>query len=102
MEPRLKYFLLGLVVGGPFVAFLLLSLRGVGEIPNPDYVLVEKAAERIRCPDGALLEYSRWGESGYMVQCKLRHGAFVAAEGGRIVAEGEFSMGKSIDSKRTE
>jgi hypothetical protein len=97
MEPSVKGFVFGAVVGGLLVALLLLSLRNVGNPQNSNYTAVENAAKGIRCPDGAVLVYAPWGESGWMAKCQLAHGPFVAAEHGRIAAQGEFLMGKPIE-----
>ena len=51
-------------------------------------------ARKVKCPDGTIIEYQPWGKAGLMVSCKIKHGTFIAAEGGRIVIEGEFNMGK--------
>lgn len=59
---------------------------------NNDYEAIK--ARKLTCPDGAQSEYSGWGPNGLQEACKLKHGPFTAAEGGRIVLEGEYQMGK--------
>jgi hypothetical protein len=98
---KLKYFFLGGILVGPILAFLLLSLRSVGEKPDADYVAIEKATKGVRCPDGATMVYGPWGESGRMAKCQLSHGEFIAAEYGKIVFKGEYSMGKLISEEKT-
>jgi hypothetical protein len=97
MKSSTKNFLSGAAAGGLFVALLLLGLRTFGDHQNPNYTAIENATKGIRCPDGAILEYSPWGKSGWMAKCKLAHGPFVAAEHGRIAAQGQFLMGKPVD-----
>ncbi|OGB21858.1 MAG: hypothetical protein A3I66_10295 [Burkholderiales bacterium RIFCSPLOWO2_02_FULL_57_36] len=93
---KIKYFLLGAIIAGPLLFILLMSLRGIGDKPSLDYMAVEAAAKGIHCPDGAAWEYGNWGESGWVVACKLNHGPYIAAEHGHVVIKSEYSMGKLI------
>lgn len=94
---KFKYFMLGGVLSGPLIAILLLSLRGLVDKPDADYMAIENAAKSVSCPDGAAMVYAPWGESGWMGKCQLAHGPFIAAERGRIVIKSEYSMGKLIN-----
>lgn len=97
---KVKYFFLGGILLGPILAFLLLSLRSVGDRPDEDYLAVEKATKDVRCPDGAVMAYEPWGKSGRMAKCQLAHGKFIAAEHGHIVVRGEYSMGKLVNEEK--
>jgi hypothetical protein len=97
---KLKYFLLGGVLLGPIIAFAFLSLRSAAGSPDSDYVLIEKAAKDVRCPDGATMVYEPWGESGRMAKCQLAHGALIAAEHGKIIFKREYAMGKLISEEK--
>ena len=98
---KVKYFLLGAILVGTLLLVLIPSLSGIGSKPSPNYLVIEKAAREIRCPEGAVMEYGPWGQSGWMAKCQLAHGPFVAAENGHVVVKGEYSMGKSIGETKT-
>jgi hypothetical protein len=48
----------------------------------------------VTCPPSAKLEYQPWGEDGLIAICKLDHGPFVAARGGKVVMRGQNDSGK--------
>jgi hypothetical protein len=100
MRSKIKYFLFGCIVTAAmvFIAWMAAD-RGKGE-PSADYLAVEAASRDIHCPDGATLEYTRWGQSGWLVKCQLNHGPFVAAEHGRIVVRNEYVMGKLVAERK--
>lgn len=99
MKLKITYFLLGAIIIAPILAILLMSFRGIGEKPNSNYLAVEAAAKEIHCPDGAIIEYGPWGESGWMAKCQLAHGPFVAAEHGHIVVRSKYEMGKLVNDQ---
>ena len=60
--------------------------------PNADYEALK--TRKLVCPDSAMGEYSAWGPNGMQEVCSIKHGPFTAAEGGRVVIEGAYQMGK--------
>jgi antitoxin component YwqK of YwqJK toxin-antitoxin module len=82
-----------------FTVFMsvLLLLNGCSE-PNPDYEVLQQKS--ISCPDGAHVEYKPWGKSGLQRACVLNHGPVVMAESGKVVIEGEYTMGKKTGEWR--
>jgi hypothetical protein len=50
--------------------------------------------EDIHCPSPAVAQFEPWGKSGGQQICKIKHGAFVAWEGGYIQVRGQYDMGK--------
>lgn len=99
MSIKVQFFLIGFVVATA-IAFVAWTAVYSGKSErSADYVAVETASRDIQCPDGATLEFARWGESGWLVKCQLNHGPFVAAEHGHVVLRNEYSMGKLVSEK---
>ena len=65
---------------------------GCSDSGNANYDAL--TTKKISCQGNATAEYSGWGPHGMQEVCKLKHGPFVAAEGGRVVLEGEYDMNK--------
>lgn len=51
-------------------------------------------AEELTCPPPAVAEFQVWGKSGTQHVCKIKHGPFVAWEGGYVHVRGQFDNGK--------
>lgn len=95
-NPKLASCIVGAILGAAIAAPLILYLPRTDEQRDADYIAVEEAARELRCPDGAKLEYRRWGKAGWMASCRLAHSPFVAAEHGRVVVRQEYFMGKEV------
>ena len=50
--------------------------------------------EKITCPFPAVAEFEPWGKSGTQQICKIKHGPFVAWEGGYVHIRGQYEYGK--------
>lgn len=50
--------------------------------------------EKLTCPTPAVAEFEAWGKSGTQQVCKIKHGPFVAWEGGYIHVRGQYENGK--------
>ncbi|MGZ4012549.1 MAG: hypothetical protein ACXVLF_16435 [Flavisolibacter sp.] len=50
--------------------------------------------EKLICPAPAIAEFERWGKFGTQQVCKIKHGPFVAWEGGYIHVRGQYENGK--------
>lgn len=50
--------------------------------------------EKISCPSPAIDEFNSWGQSGSEHICKIKHGPFVAFEGGYVRVRGQYDQGK--------
>ncbi len=48
----------------------------------------------LKCPPPSVVQVEPWGESGSQQICKIKHGPFVASEGGYIHLRGNFHNGK--------
>lgn len=51
-------------------------------------------AEELACPSPAVAEFQAWGKSGTQHVCKIKHGPFVAWEGGYVHVRGQYENGK--------
>ncbi len=49
---------------------------------------------KLSCPSPAIAEFEPWGKSGSQQVCKIKHGPFVAWEGGYIHVRGQYENGK--------
>ena len=76
----------------PLIFLLAFGSAACTKSGNENYEAL--ATRKLTCPEGSASEYSGWGPNGMQDVCKLKHGPFNAAEGGRIVLEGEYKMGK--------
>jgi hypothetical protein len=52
--------------------------------------------EKISCPSPAVDEFNGWGQSGSEHICKIKHGPFVAFEGGYVRIRGQYENGKEV------
>ena len=50
--------------------------------------------EKLSCPSPAVAEFEAWGKSGTQQICKIKHGPFVAWEGGYVHIRGQYENGK--------
>lgn len=50
--------------------------------------------EKMSCPSPAVDEFNGWGQSGSEHICKIKHGPFVAFEGGYVHIRGQYENGK--------
>lgn len=50
--------------------------------------------EKLACPAPAVAEFQAWGKSGTQQVCKIKHGPFVAWEGGYVHVRGQYENGK--------
>jgi len=50
--------------------------------------------EKLNCPAPAVAEFQAWGKSGTQHVCKIKHGPFVAWEGGYVHVRGQYENGK--------
>jgi hypothetical protein len=50
--------------------------------------------EKLVCPAPAVAEFEGWGKSGMQQSCKIKHGPFVAWEGGYVHIRGQYENGK--------
>ncbi len=50
--------------------------------------------EKLACPPPAEAEFGAWSKSGSHQVCKIKHGPFVAWEGGYVHVRGQYEMGK--------
>lgn len=48
----------------------------------------------LECPPPSVVQVESWGKSGSQQICKIRHGPFIASEGGYIHLRGNFHNGK--------
>jgi hypothetical protein len=71
------------------IGFLLL-LGCSNEQNDPKNIFNEKLA----CPAPAVAEFEAWGKSGTQQVCKIKHGPFVAWEGGYVHVRGQYENGK--------
>ncbi|MBF0647049.1 hypothetical protein HTZ97_09485 [Desulfuromonas acetoxidans] len=53
-------------------------------------------SEKIECPDNAHVEYSPWGERGWVKACKKNHGKYSVWEGDIKRIDGQFFNGKKV------
>jgi hypothetical protein len=58
------------------------------------------ASKSLQCPVGSHLEYLPWGKSGLRAVCLMEHGPIAIAEGGHVVIEGQYAMGKQTGEWR--
>lgn len=77
-----------LVLGSMLVCFLLVGCSN--EKSNADSFFEEE----LTCPSPAVAEFQAWGKSGTQHVCKIKHGPFVAWEGGYVHVRGQFDNGK--------
>lgn len=52
--------------------------------------------EKLACPAPAVAEFQAWGKSGTQQICKIKHGPFVAWEGGYIHIRGQYEHGREV------
>ena len=52
--------------------------------------------EKLSCPSPAVAEFEAWGKSGSQQICKIKHGPFVAWEGGYVHIRGQYENGKEV------
>lgn len=52
--------------------------------------------EKLSCPSPAVAEFEAWGKSGMQQICKIKHGPFVAWEGGYVHVRGQYESGKEV------
>ncbi|BBL60356.1 hypothetical protein [Methylomonas koyamae] len=50
--------------------------------------------EDIQCPSPSVAEFTGWGKSGVQHICKIKHGTFIAWEGGYVHIRGQYEYGK--------
>jgi hypothetical protein len=74
------------------LALAVLATASACSNDNANHSALE--AKKIVCPEGSQLEYRPWGQNGVMAICQIAHGPVAMAENGRVVIEGENSMGK--------
>jgi hypothetical protein len=74
------------------VLLLLCAVFACSRTGEDNYFALRE--KNIRCPDGAMLEYSTWGTHGKIAKCVILHGPYAAAKNGKVVIEGEYNMGK--------
>lgn len=58
---------------------------------NLDYEALTK--QRATCEEPAQAQINAWGKEGLSYGCYIRHGEFIAAEGGKIRIRGHFTNG---------
>lgn len=71
-----------------FVCFSLLGCSNEGSDSNNFF------DEKLACPAPAVAEFQAWGKSGTQQICKIKHGPFVAWEGGYVHVRGQYANGK--------
>jgi hypothetical protein len=52
--------------------------------------------EKLSCPEPAVAQFEPWGKSGLQQICKIKHGPFVAMEGGYVHVRGQYDNGKEV------
>ncbi|MEJ1403433.1 MAG: hypothetical protein RPU73_06160 [Candidatus Sedimenticola sp. (ex Thyasira tokunagai)] len=76
------------------IYLVLLALTACGSPSNQPQGMLE---EDLRCPEGSLSEFNRWGgigQNGWAHSCKKSHGKFHVWENGVLTIEGQFFDGK--------
>lgn len=67
-------------------------ISGCDQKQEPWIIAME--ADNHTCPDGAMVEWHKWGKNGKAKSCKMKHGKFTGWENGKKTIEGYYEYGK--------